>query len=286
MIMDEKVEYYKLPLYKRATALMMDFMTVFITFVLFAVLFASIIPNFMNKDEELKEYNSKRNVFIHNTDLYEIVDKEVVAIYEDDNITRSFEFSGHLDIYLKNKEESNLFIYENGQYIESGSKEELDKFYQNNWLIARKYIEQMDGYKYYNDLYQEKMATYTAIVYAVPSLISIIGLIMIVPFFNKDGKTLGKMLFKISVVNDDLEPLNRLQIFMRQFFFVLFIMLIIPSIISLIMFLFNEKGKTLHDYITLSRPIDSNVKKALLNRKKNNLKEEKKKDEFVFKDVK
>ena len=281
MVMDEKVEYYKLPFYKRVTSIMMDFMIVVTLFIFLLLGSTAIVPNIMNKDDDLQLYNSERSKFLYNTDLYEIVDGEIKEIYEDDNIARSFEYSGNLAKYNKNKEDSGLFVLENNIYVEKGTSEELEKFYKNNWLIARNYIMDMEGYRYYDDLYQKKMQNYLSFTVVTPIVICIISLLILVPFFNKDGKTLGKMIFKISVVNEDLEPTNRLQIFMRQFLFVLFVVTIIPSIVSLIMYLFTKKGKTLHDHITLSRVIDSNVKKVLINRKDEVKKVEK--DEFNFK---
>lgn len=283
MIMDEKVEYYKLPFYKRVTSIMMDFMIVVTLFIFLLLGSTAIVPNIMNNDTDLQQYNSERSKFLYNTDLYEIIDGKIQEVYEDDNIARSFEFSGNLIKYNENKEASGLFSFENNKYIEKGTSEELEKFYKNNWLIARNYIMSMEEYTYYDNLYQEKMENYLSFTIVIPIVISIISLLILVPFFNKDGKTIGKMLFKISVVTDDLEPTNRLQIFMRQFFFVLFTITIIPSIVSLIMYLFTSKGKTLHDQITLSRVIDSNVKKVLLSRK--DKVEEVKKDEFNFKEV-
>lgn len=283
MIMDEKVEYYKLPFYKRVTSIMMDFMLVITLFIFLLLGFTAVVPNIMNNDLKLKEYSSERSKFLFNTDLYEIVDGELKEIYEDDNIARGYDFSGNLDKYNEKKLESGLFFLENNTYVETGSKEELEKFYKTNWTIARNYIMEMEGYKYYDNLYQEKLQSYIAFTVVTPIIVSLISLLILVPFFNKDGKTLGKMLFKISVVNDDLEPTNRLQIFMRQFFFVLFFVTIIPSIVSLVMYLLTEKGKTLHDKITLSRVIDSNVRKVLLERKDDV--KEMKKDEFNFKEV-
>ena len=146
----------------------------------------------------------------------------------------------------------------------------MKKFYKENWTIAKKYIEETDEFKIYDEPYKKRMKLYLEVSLVVPAFISIIGLLIVVPFFNKDGKTISKYMFKISVVNENLENLNRLQIFTRQFFFVLSIFTLIPMVISLIMYMFSERGKTLHDYVSLSRVIDSNVKKALDKRKKEN----------------
>lgn len=282
MVMDEKKEYYKLPFYKRLTSVMVDFMLTFTMFVLLVLLFATFVPNLMNKDEELKSYYSEMTTFLYNTDLYGINNEGVVAIYEDDNIYNAFEFSNHLDVYLENKEKSGLFTLIDNSYIEKGSKEELDAFYKDNWELAKRYIENMDGYRVYNELYQDKVQDYLGLSIAVPLLVSVLIIFIVIPFINPDGKTIGKKLFHISVVTDDLKPTNRLQIFSRQFFFVLFTMTVIPSIVSLVMYMFKANGKTLHDSISLSRVIDSNVKKVLLNPIKKE-KDEIKEDEFNFK---
>lgn len=270
MIMDEKVEYYKLPFYKRVTSVFMDIMLTFSLYLLLLLLAAVVVPNIMNNDSKLASYTSGRSGILYESNLYEIVDNKLVEVYEDDNIQNGFIFTGNLDKYNENKEKSKLFIVEDGQYIENGTEEELKKFYKENWTIAKKYIEETDEFKSYDEPYKKRMKLYLEVFLVVPAFISIIGLLIVVPFFNKDGKTLSKYMFKISVVNENLENLNRLQIFTRQFFFVLSIFTLIPMIISLIMYMFSERGKTLHDYVSLSRVIDSNVKKALDKRKKEN----------------
>ena len=270
MIMDEKVEYYKLPFYKRVTSVFMDIMLTFSLYLLLLLLAAVVVPNIMNNDSKLASYTSGRSVILYESNLYEIVDNKLVEVYEDDNIQNGFIFTGNFDKYNENKEKSKLFIVEDGQYIENGTEEELKKFYKENWTIAKKYIEETDEFKSYDEPYKKRMKLYLEVSLVVPAFISIIGLLIVVPFFNKDGKTISKYMFKISVVNENLENLNRLQIFTRQFFFVLSIFTLIPMIISLIMYMFSERGKTLHDYVSLSRVIDSNVKKALDKRRKEN----------------
>ena len=130
MIMDEKVEYYKLPFYKRVTSIMMDFMIVVTLFIFLLLGSTAIVPNIMNNDTDLQQYNSERSKFLYNTDLYEIIDGKVQEVYEDDNIARSFEFSGNLIKYNENKEASGLFSFENNKYIEKGTSEVIS-FFQN-----------------------------------------------------------------------------------------------------------------------------------------------------------
>ena len=91
---------------------------------------------------------------------------------------------------------------------------------------------------------------------------------------------------KVSVITDYYEKPRKLQIFIRQFFFILFTFSFIPIIVSLILSMFNRRGKTLHDYISLTRTIDSGVGKIILGKMKDQEKidEENPKDKLIFKE--
>ena len=156
--------------------------------------------------------------------------------------------------FKKPKENSHIFL--------------LDKFYKENWNIALSFIKQRDDYKYYDAIYQDIYQEYTENLLSWPALISVIGLLIILPFVNKDGKTIGKFIFKISVSDLDLETSNKLQIFMRKFFFVISIVTVLPLIVSFLLSLFNKDGRTIHDYLSKTRLIDSKVKKILLDKRK------------------
>lgn len=277
MIMDEKVEYFKLPFYKRLSSIFIDLMCVFTSFLFLLLVFSMIIPRFMNNDKELNDSLINREKIVYQSNLYVVENNKYVISYEDENITKGFEYTNNLETYLKNKKESELFVYENGKYIENGSQEELDKFYKDNWNIALNFIKQREDYKYYDAIYQEIFQSYNEKLLIWPALISVIGLMLILPFVNKDGKTIGKFVFKISVSDPNLDSSNRLQIFMRQFFFVISLVTVIPFIVSLIICLFNNDGRTLHDYLSKTRLIDSKVRKILLDKRKKeeNLDEEK-----------
>lgn len=268
MVMDEKVEYFKLPFYKRLSSIFIDIMCAFTLFILLLLLFSMIIPSYMNKDDELNDSLINREKIVFQSNLYVIENNRYVASYEDENIIKGFEYTNNLEIYLENKEESELFVYENGEYIENATQEELDKFYKENWNIALSFIKQRDDYKYYDAIYQDIYQEYTEKLLIWPALISVIGLLIILPFVNKDGKTIGKFIFKISVSDLDLETSNKLQIFMRQFFFVISIVTVLPLIVSFLLSLFNKDGRTIHDYLSKTRLIDSKVKKILLDKRK------------------
>lgn len=277
--MDEKIEYFKLPFYKRLSSIFIDIVCAFTSFLFLLLIFSLIIPIFMNKDVELNDSLNNRNKIVYQSNLYVLDDNIFVPSYEDENIIKGFEYTNNLETYLENKKDSELFIYENDQYIEIGSKEDLDKFYKNNWNIALNFIKQRDDYKKYDAIYQEIYQSYNEKLLIWPALISVMGLIVLLPSLNKDGKTLGKFIFKISTVNPNLEQSNKLQIFMRQFFFVISTVTFIPIFVSLVLCLLNKDGRALHDYLSMTRLIDSNVKKVLLDKRK---KEETDDEKLVF----
>lgn len=296
MVMDEKVEYFKLPFYKRLSALMIDLSMIVVLFTIFLLPISSIISNRINKNEELQQCVLEMNEILLDSGLFikvEVEDEnngktvyEVREEISDNSITNGAQYLGLKDDYFKLKEESGLFEYNNGEYIEIGEKTELDKFYDEAWKNYYNKVIKTEEYVTYNQRYAEIMNGYTSSTYAISSVISIAILFLIIPLCNKSGKTLGKLLFKISVINDFYEKPNKLQVFVRQFFFVILNFLFIPAILSLVISLFEKRGKSLHGYISSTRLIDSNVEKILIEKMKNKKNENIKDDELNFGEVK
>lgn len=285
MVMDQKVEHYKLPFYKRLTSIFVDFMFVLILFTVFLFPVSKIIEKQINNDERIMENINAMNDILLESGLFIMSDgfKENIS---DEGITLGYEYLNRIDEYLSIKSESELFKYQNGQYVPIGEEEELNEFYKNNWKIVYTELIKTEEYSKYNNEYVEVMDGYTSNTYAISLVVALSIIFLIIPLFNKNGKTLSKLIFKISVVNENYDKPTKLQIFIRQFFFVLLTFLFIPIVISLVMVLFEKRGKSLHDYISMTRLIDSGAEKMLIEEKKNNKKreEEVKIDEFNFKE--
>ena len=284
MIMDEKIEYFKLPFYKRLSSIIIDFSIIVVAFTIFLLPISSIMGKRLTNNVELKECVVAMNEMLLESGLFikkEVIDEEsgevayeVIEEITDQAITAGSEYLGMQEEYEKLKDESGLFVYENEQYIEVGTKEDLDKFYKEAWNTFYSELINSESYSSYNKKYAQIMTSNTTTTYTISIVISASLFFVIFPLLNKNGKTLGKLLFKISVVTDNYEKPNKLQVFIRQFFFVVLNFLILPAIISVVISLFEKRGKSLHDYISSTRLIDSNVEKILKEKMKNKDKEE------------
>ena len=141
----------------------------------------------------------------------------------------------------------------------------MNNFYLENWKMVYEKVVALDVYDQYNKVYIEEITKYSVITYSIAILSSVIVLFVIIPLFNKNGRTLGKMFFKINVVDENYEKVNKLQIFIRQFFFILCTLTIIPLIVSIVISLFEKRGKTVHGYISMTRLIDATMEKTIVD---------------------
>lgn len=278
MIMDEKVEYYKLPFYKRLTSIIIDIMFIVILFTLFLFPVSKVMENRLNENEKLSECIDNMNDILIDSGLFIYTEKGMKEDISDEGIIKGYTYLNDLNSYLSIKDESGLFEYKNDTYVEVGNEEDLNKFYKDNWKIIYDKIVASDEYSKYNKVYIEIMDEHSGITYAISLLSVVVILMFIIPVIDKRGRTLSKMIFKISVVNDDYEYVNRMNIFIRQFLFIFSCIIVIPFVISIAMVLFERRGKSLHDYISFTRLIDDSILKKIILEK-----EKKKKDELEFK---
>ena len=278
MIMDEKVEYYKLPFYKRLTSIFMDIMFVLFLFTLFLFPISKLLENRLNKNEALIESVNNMNDILLDSGLFILTIDGMKEDISDEGIIKGYTYLNDLNSYLSIKDESGLFENKNDTYVEVGNEEDLNKFYKDNWKIIYDKIVASDEYSKYNKVYIEIMDEHSGITYAISLLSVVVILMLIIPVIDKRGRTLSKMIFKISVVNDDYEYVNRMNIFIRQFLFIFSCIIVIPFVISIAMVLFERRGKSLHDYISFTRLIDDSILKKIILEK-----EKKKKDELEFK---
>ena len=263
--MDEKVEYYKLPLYKRIISLVMDisFVVILFTFFLFPV--SKILESRLNKNEVLMESIDNMNDILLDSGLFIFNENGVmVEDISDKGITNGYIYLGKLDEYLSIKNDSELFKLENDTYIEIGTEEEILKFYKDNWLVVYNKVVLLDSFVENNKVYVEIMDEHSGITYTISIVASIGILILIIPFIDKKGRTVSKMLFKISVVDEDYENFTRMQIFVM----LVSVITILPLVISITTIMFEKRGKSLHDYISFTRLVDSNLQKTILEEKK------------------
>ena len=140
--------------------------------------------------------------------------------------------------------ENNVFIWNEELQLykenESISQEEKDLFYSNERVA----------------FLEEKMASATMTGLLISTLFSSLILFCLIPLLNKDGRTLGKFALGMKVVNQDGETPLKLQIIIRESFFVfvelgvgLFTYFLIP-LLSLGLIMFTNKELSLHDLVS------------------------------------
>ena len=137
MVMDEKVEYFKLPFYKRLSAIFIDFSFAIVLFTFFLIPISNIMSNRIAKNEEIRESMIQMNEILIDSGLFVMgEDGRIVEKINDEAISEGYEFINDPESYLTIKSESDLFSYENGSYIEVGNEEDLNKFYKDNWYVV------------------------------------------------------------------------------------------------------------------------------------------------------
>lgn len=126
---------------------------------------------------------------------------------------------------------------------------------------ARGYLTYVNGY---NDALLYITRTIVLIQIPIPLTISCLIVYLLIPliFFKRNKQTLGKLAFKIGLVNKDLLAVSNLKYLYRFliFFFIEIILSIflvmIPLIISFSMIFFTKNKQCLHDYILKIQEVD------------------------------
>lgn len=181
--------------------------------------------------------------------------------------------------YLDLKIDSGLFIYTDDSHTsttpvsedEASLKKMYEFFGRTITQDATVYIMKYPGYV---EATKTLNLSFIFLILLLPIILTVTIWEFIVPLiFDNGRRTLGKFLFKISVVDArGLSP--SFPRFLLRFLFFLFVEVIlsmvsflIPLIVSFSMFVFNKNNQSLHDYVINTYVVDSADKRIFKNEK-------------------
>lgn len=181
--------------------------------------------------------------------------------------------------YIDLKINSGLFIYTDDSHTattpvaeDEASLKKMFEFYgrtlsQDATIYIAKYPGYVEATKTLN-------ISFIFLILLLPIFISVTLFEFVVPLiFGNGRRTLGKFLFKISVVDSrGLSP--SFPRFLLRFIFFLFVEVflsmvsfLIPMIVSFTMFVFSKNNQSLHDYVIGTYVVDSSDKRVFKNEK-------------------
>ena len=270
MIMDQKKDEYKLPFYKRLFALVIDVSISIILFTILLMPISSIYSNKINNDKKISELTIKMNEILLDSGLFVLNDKGIMnPSVDDESIENGYEYINDAKTYKQIKIDSELFKSEDDILIEIGTKEEMEKFYNENWMKVYVEVRKIEEFSLYNEQYEKLIDEYTSETYVISIIITVTILFLIVPLFNNKGRTVAKMIFKITVIDDNYGKVNKLNMFLRQFFLIISVFSLFPAAVSMVISLFTKRGKTIHGLLSATRVIDSNIYDSMLKKVNN-----------------
>lgn len=187
--------------------------------------------------------------------------------------------------------ESGLFIYEDETKTTivakaDASQKGLFEFY--TYVMAEKAVHYVINNDAYISATRTISLTFIFLILLVPVLLSVIIFEFIIPLiFRRGNKTLGKLLFKLSVV-DNRGLACSFPRFLARFALLLFVEVIagvislsITVIVSFSMMVFSKTNQSFHDYVCNTYVVEAPSKSICLNEKEY-LEKHKRDQEFVL----
>lgn len=205
------------------------------------------------------------------------IDASLTTFYQDSTFFSDIEKSSQHYIDLKIK--SKLFVYYDDSHTtvvpkseDLASLKKMYSFYETTIKEdATVYITKYPGYV---EATKVLNLSFIFLMLLIPMIISITICEFIIPLIIGNGRrTIGKLLFKLSVVDvRGLSP-SFWRFFARYIFF-MFIEIIlsavsfsIPIIVSFSMFAFSKTNQSLHDYVCNTYVVDSSSARVFKNEK-------------------
>ena len=215
------------------------------------------------------------------TDQYKAYDDELnlalTSFYKNEEFFDDTAWSNQH--YIDMKINSGLFIYTDDSHTtttpvaeDEDSLKKMFEFYGRTITEdATLYIVKYPGYV---EATKTLSISFIFLILLLPIFLTVTLFEFIVPFIFRNGRqTIGKFLFKISVVDArGLAP--SFPRFLLRYLFFLFIEVflsmasfMIPIIVSFSMFVFNKNNQSLHDYVVGTYVVDSANKRVFKNEK-------------------
>lgn len=284
----EKTFVFKKPKWlRRIGSAVIDLLAAVIIALLFSYASTPITNAIFDSENVMKEYYSyavESKLYVFNEDGSIALINDITTY--DDNLTYFYEncTDNKINEYLtKKSEHQDLFKYNE----QTKSYEEFD--YLNNQELIGKYMvfyaevrdhcvnTYLNPYLSTQEGYKDALTTLNRILYTNILMCSFVGLLviyLIIPLIHKDGKTIGKMMFKlkiISKVGNSPKP-SKSQLLYRQLITVLFeyvlsvatfgifgIPLPLTLLFSMSMVFIGKYNQSFHDFATSTLLVDDSV---------------------------
>jgi len=298
-IMEEKVEERKAPvnkanLVKRTFAGLIDLIIAVILFVLLASL-AFTIGKAASPDYQ-KNYDTFMNYYIESGLVVKDESNELMVqlkeIEEKDYLIKSKEY---FENYCSSSNEGIHACSTYGKTIKEmiEADEQLMKYgkydEENIYVISSEYVEdeqlvkQTKRYVYgmaLNDLQQSKLFleayNYTTNVQNWSRIIAIVVtlcLVYLLPtMVTKKGQTIGKVIFKLSLTNQEGFKVKKSQVLVRFLafavinFFLGYLTMVLVPLVSFTCMIFTKRNSALHDYCAVTMVVDDKTSVIYKNR--------------------
>ncbi len=181
--------------------------------------------------------------------------------------------------YLDMKIDSGLFIYTDDSHKSTTPVSEDEQALKNMFEFygrtitedATLYIVKYPGYV---EATKTLNISFIFLILLLPIFLSVTIFEFVVPFIFGNGyRTIGKFLFKISIVDARGLAPSFPRFLLRYLFFLIvevygsMVSFLIPMIVSFSMFVFNKNNQSLHDYVIGTYVVDSSNKRVFKNQK-------------------
>jgi uncharacterized RDD family membrane protein YckC len=249
------------------------------------------VPFYKNANETINNLQTSSHLYIKTDDKLELMCDHYDVLEESDFTKYNKMFDEALTLFYKdplffdqNDPKSGIYLYNTQKIPEGQNYSELflysdstrTEIVQNPNVEASKfyefYVNAMSGpaisYLVNNADYYEASKTisltFIFINFAIPLILSTTIFELIIPLILSRGKkTLGKLVFKLSVV--DVQGLScSYKRYICRFLIFLFIetilnvvAILIPLIVSFSMFVFSKTGQSFHDYLANTYVIEA-----------------------------
>ncbi|MGN1295143.1 MAG: RDD family protein [Bacilli bacterium] len=263
----KKVEFKKAGILKRIIATTID---IFILLLTFFIAFAFIVGPIFSATTTYDKVNEDYMNLLVDSSLY-VKDEStnmlrVVSSSYDEHLTYFYTNYDDINNYYNLKEEqTTLFKYdeENGKYVEIGTSEELNSWYQQvtndtitNVLAQLPEVKQLSN----------KINNYNIAIVLVSIIPSAMLVIFLPSILGKYGETLGMRIFSLKAISIEKQPEpQKTQIIIRFCVFLFieligsFVAMLIPVIISFLMMLLSKNKTSISDVLSKTIIVDSSI---------------------------
>lgn len=165
-----------------------------------------------------------------------------------DNVEVSEKYTEIDNQYKAIQDEYGIYIYDNGKRVQN---KEVSEETQTNFNNDSRVIALKEEIKPYGN----KLIKYSVMEYSIALFLAALIELFVLPLIFKDGKSLGKILMRITINNDDYSRIKWYQLLVRflvQFIFEIYLgifTMLLSSLLSLVISSTNRKNKTLPDLI-------------------------------------